>query len=458
MSPNRSGPQDVEHRAVVDAAFGVLAAVAIFVAVPGVLVLALGFPTRVQWVHASGLGGQSALDALDALAWIAWLGCCVPLIRSVVQRVRRGDTLSGAGASWVDRLIASMATAVLLVLPMTVTVAGATTPATVADRPAPTTALHSGESWVPDVRPVASQTTSVAQDTYAVQPDDSLWSIAHQLYGDGGEWEAIARLNLGTVMDDGTRFVDPSLIRPGWRLALPPGAASLAAGAATPWVPAPSMTERPPAPTTSAAVAPHGVESFAVAISNHDRSQVYGSFAASDTTARRMAPSIAVGQHRDEEFPLLALSAGMGALGAAALVRRVRRARRLGERPVGDGPLPETRSDGTHGDVDEAVDLEILFARFDGAPALDWLELANRLLALVERSARPVPDPLLFRVGIRRCGRLALRSSRVGASPVGTPLGRTGVAPVVPTRPGHPHHRVPRSSSGASCARADRGQ
>ena len=119
---------------------------------------------RVHWLHPSNLGGKGLFDALDGLAWIAWVGCCAPLVRSVVRRVRRYDTSSATGSPWVDRLAASMATAVLLVLPMTVTVAGATTPATVAGRPAPSTASHSGESWSPEVPAVGFPDDEVAQD------------------------------------------------------------------------------------------------------------------------------------------------------------------------------------------------------------------------------------------------------------------------------------------------------
>ncbi len=60
-----------------------------------------------------------------------------------------------------------------------------------------------------------------AAATYVVRPGDSLWSIAETQLGDGGDWPAIAALNLGRTMPDGLRFMDPGLIQAGWTLNLP---------------------------------------------------------------------------------------------------------------------------------------------------------------------------------------------------------------------------------------------
>jgi LysM domain-containing protein len=56
---------------------------------------------------------------------------------------------------------------------------------------------------------------------YVVRPGDTLWSIAARALGDPFRWQDLWRLNAARRMNDGARFVDPDLIRPGWRLALP---------------------------------------------------------------------------------------------------------------------------------------------------------------------------------------------------------------------------------------------
>lgn len=61
-----------------------------------------------------------------------------------------------------------------------------------------------------------------ASFTAMVRPGDSLWSIAGRVLGSERRWGEIWRANAGRLMSDGTRFLDPDLIRPGWRLRLPP--------------------------------------------------------------------------------------------------------------------------------------------------------------------------------------------------------------------------------------------
>jgi nucleoid-associated protein YgaU len=57
---------------------------------------------------------------------------------------------------------------------------------------------------------------------YRVREGDTLWSIAGTVLGDASRWSELWRSNAGTLMSDGSRFLDPDLIRPGWRLRLPP--------------------------------------------------------------------------------------------------------------------------------------------------------------------------------------------------------------------------------------------
>jgi nucleoid-associated protein YgaU len=55
---------------------------------------------------------------------------------------------------------------------------------------------------------------------YVVRPGDTLWSVASRALGDPFRWQEVWRANAGRKMADGSRFVDPDLIRPGWRLSL----------------------------------------------------------------------------------------------------------------------------------------------------------------------------------------------------------------------------------------------
>lgn len=62
----------------------------------------------------------------------------------------------------------------------------------------------------------------VIQIGYRVREGDTLWSIAGTLLGDETRWPELWRSNAGRLMGDGSRFLDPDLLHPGWRLRLPP--------------------------------------------------------------------------------------------------------------------------------------------------------------------------------------------------------------------------------------------
>ena len=53
---------------------------------------------------------------------------------------------------------------------------------------------------------------------------DCLWDIAERELGDGTRWTEIYDLNVGRPQSDGRTLDDPDLVRPGWRLELPPDA------------------------------------------------------------------------------------------------------------------------------------------------------------------------------------------------------------------------------------------
>ena len=239
------------RRKLADLVTGASAALVVFVAVPVVLAqVGLPVPRRFD---AHGL-----FDLLAIVAWVSWVVCCWQLLRSVTVRVRLGDTVAGAGSRVTERLAARIAAAVLVVTvglslgtvvgavqarpPAThsapappgttpadarvpggsVIVApsepGAIAPAAADSAPAPTPA---DSAPAPAVPAAAADPPAPAASTCTVGPGESLWTIAERYLGDGSDWSAIASLNLGRVMDDGRRFLDPSLIYPGWVLELP---------------------------------------------------------------------------------------------------------------------------------------------------------------------------------------------------------------------------------------------
>ncbi len=75
-------------------------------------------------------------------------------------------------------------------------------------------AVHHAVQSAPSVPVVATG--------YRVRDGDTLWSIAGTVLGDPSRWQEVWRSNAGSQMTDGSRFLDPDLIRPGWKLRLPP--------------------------------------------------------------------------------------------------------------------------------------------------------------------------------------------------------------------------------------------
>ena len=59
---------------------------------------------------------------------------------------------------------------------------------------------------------------------YTVGSGDTLWGIADRMLGDGAEWPEIARLTYGRTQPDGGRLGPSHVLRPGWKVMLPPKA------------------------------------------------------------------------------------------------------------------------------------------------------------------------------------------------------------------------------------------
>jgi DNA-binding SARP family transcriptional activator len=353
---------------LVDVVGSVLTALLVFGAVPVVLVALVGDPLSGGLGHHWGHGARVALAALTIVAWVAWLACCAQLIRAVVQHVRRGHIGPATGATLTDRIAARIAVGILAVTTMgaPLVVAGISTGAsTTVVTPVATASAAPGPIDV-----VAPLTNAVA---YTVRPGDSLWTIAESQLGDGGDWTSIASLNLGRAMPDGRRFVDPSLIYPGWELVMPASSAPMSPTADV----APIATAPPPAPATStpSTPAPPAVTTTTSQPANPLPSISATVLPAAATTARTPP------HHHSSSLPELAVL-GLGAIACAALGRRSRRRRLLQQVAAIRLTVPPEPSD-------EAVGTDVLLQRFHAVPALTAFERANCWL----RGALPAWTP-----------------------------------------------------------------
>jgi len=203
------------------------------------------------------------------------------------------------------------------------------------DRPASVSAPAATSPSGPAPTPAGAPTSApAAPPTYLVAPGDSLWSIAEHLYGDGADWQELAALNLGHLMDDGRRFTDPSLILPGWRLALPDDGSTAAA------TPAAAPGAAPTQPASPAPVGP-AVPSAAGA-STESASDTTVPAPALGSPTRAPLRSESLGGLAGPVVPELA-ALGIGVLAAALAARRIRRARRIAAPADGAGCPPHRR-------------------------------------------------------------------------------------------------------------------
>ena len=376
---------------VLDAVGSLLTCLLVFAATPAVLISVVGYPLGGglghQWDHAA----RVALTGVTLVAWVAWLACCTQLTRSVIAQVRQGHVSAPAGGVLTDRVAARIAAGVLSLMAIAAPLfvasgAGASsdhlaTSAIGIDVPPPT-------SWHSPALPTAAMPPSVAA-TYVVRPGDSLWSIAEAELGDGGDWPAIAALNLGHTMSDGLRFVDPSLIRAGWTLELPDSSGP-AVPPTTPGIVAPELgAHAPPSPAPPSTGAPRA------RVFDHGSARHVPIFP--EGTAL-VAPSRSLDQAGPGRLSLPELSAlGIGALTCAALARRSRRMRLLRQM---------TSSDPTSGPERPAaaVDADIVLDRFSGLPALRAFETANYGLGLPQDQGGPSPLTMIRAICVGPAG------------------------------------------------------
>jgi len=333
-------------------------------------------PSR-HW-RAASLATAAFVDhGVVALVGLAWCWAAAELARQLARALREGGVTSGT--SWASRWAARVAGLVLLIgagSALGASPAGAV-PAVATATGAPGRASASpagGEAGA------ARHPARASAHWYRVRAGDCLATIAERELGSAAEWPAIAALNMGRRQPDGRRMTDPSLIYPGWELALPGGSPGGASHRAPARPGVAQGTGRPPA---TAAATPVWSRTPARLVTDRPAAAREGG------ASSHPAPG---GPRRQlDELALV----GLGALAAAALARRLRLLHRIGEclrRPGERQPTVTER----------AGRAEALLGPLADAHLLDWVEGANRLLwkALREDGgARALPDVRVVRAG-----------------------------------------------------------
>jgi DNA-binding SARP family transcriptional activator len=336
---------------LIDLGASIATLLVLFVGVPTVLVSVVGVPPSAAG-KSDPLSIHAILDILTATAWVSWVACCLPLACAVFRRVRGRDLSTATRPPPLDRLAIRIASSILVLGSAAVavgsTASAAITKAVLLAQPVSSTTESLGSGSIsfdthPRSRDADRMSYWVGQDGHHVVTEgESLSSIAEAIYGESGEWELLARRNLGRPMSSSSLFVDPNEIKPGWRLILP-------------WVYEDAIGHpKPPGY--------FGLSTTEVDDVTSSPSDTRGRFGnkpdneISDSSRRPTDPLLV------PEF----CSIGLGTLGAAAVARRLRRRR------------SDDFASSTSETADEAtVDAAVLVERFQDTPLLGWIEAAN---------------------------------------------------------------------------------
>ena len=217
---------------LIKAAAAMLAVLALAIAPPWALIRSVGNPWPEGGVSLSApLTDQAVIGLLAVVVWLLWVQLMACILSEVVaamtdDRVRiRVPLAPGLFEHLARRLVTAL---VIVGISAPVAAAVGATPAPGAEV-VHATALtlvpsNSQPAAAPDLRSAQAASrpsTSNATVTMTVMRPGDLWSIAERHLGDGERWQEIYDLNRDRVMNDGSRFVDPARIRPGWELLVP---------------------------------------------------------------------------------------------------------------------------------------------------------------------------------------------------------------------------------------------
>ncbi|OUZ10235.1 hypothetical protein BHE97_07720 [Aeromicrobium sp. PE09-221] len=162
--------------------------------------------------------------------------------------------------------------------------------------------------------------TPLAEETYLVEPGDTLWEIADEKLGAGELYPEIFEASRDTVQTGGQQLTDPSLIRPGWELTVPSTSTAVPAVVDPPIGPEP--TEPDPEPESEPE--PEAVEPDSREVTDSTSPDATGQDPAADVQAEDSDPVEASGS----PSWLVPGLAGAGAVLAAGLLTALRRRQR----------------------------------------------------------------------------------------------------------------------------------
>lgn len=274
-------------------------------------------------------------------------------------------------------------------------------------RPQPDGATFTDGDWIypgwqlrlpPDATnlpaPAAATPHPAAPVIHEVVPGDTLWEIAEAHLGDGDQYAQIAHLNTGVVQRDGETLIDPDLIRPGWRLAIPaPAPAGSAPGEPGPAPAGPTPDAAPLAPGAGAPVPviPHRTDDELApeADSGPLRDHV------TEKPVDQVAGEEDIDDADDQALPAIQVFLGLTGLAAAGVIGELARRRHLQHRGRRTGeriPLPPPGSPAAHAEQTlRSAATPLTIAQLKSA----LLNLASRVYA----AERDLPRIALMHLG-----------------------------------------------------------
>ncbi len=227
--------------------------VAVVVGVPVLLVVLVGNP----WPGSARLAMRDdvavLVGVLTVLAWLVWARFVIAVV--VESRVQLAELRELAAIAPATRLhVASpperagtgllaqrLVAAALVLLPIGPRVAHARSGDDLVTGSQPTAVVAMAESAPAAPAPQPASPAAIPLSV-TVADGDTLFGLARTHLGDSARWREIFELNRDRLQPDGGRLTSPSLIRTGWLLVLPAGAAP---AAAMPTPPAPAAAAAP---------------------------------------------------------------------------------------------------------------------------------------------------------------------------------------------------------------------
>ena len=227
---------------VVHGVASLLATLALFVGVPLLLVVSVGWPlpTSLPSVEAlegaarSGISDRVVVSTLALIAWVAWAQLALALAVEVIAVVRGHDAVHLPVLPGLQVTAARLVAGILMLASTAQPARALAEPQPIpvfaeahADTRLPAETLFADLDGVSDglLGQANGSTASVPvveQPTVTVQRHDSYWAIAERTLGDGLRWREVLDLNVGRTLADGTTITaGDEMLHSGWVLLLP---------------------------------------------------------------------------------------------------------------------------------------------------------------------------------------------------------------------------------------------